>query len=434
MPFAGTVVDARRAMSSLLRIELRKGDELIVADNSAAVPQTPGVSVVSALGERSPAHARNAGAARAGGDFVLFLDSDCVAPPDLLDSYLADPVGGEVGALAGEVVPAPGTPALASRYATARRFLRQEAHLAHPYRPRAVAANLLVRRTAFVRLGGFFEGLRAAEDTDFCWRLQEAGWRLELRAGARVEHRYRSTLPELRRQWRGYAAGRAWLARRYEGFEPRPALWRAIRRAAPGSGAPRGAPATEARRSERVTFLALDALLALDELAGFAQSNRPTSPSAGGLLSPGGSLSAAGSPSSASARVEVVIVADRFPAPEEGVTITERVARVEAVRRPGVVDLAAARAVPVDYREDDGAAARVSALAQLVIRHPVRCALDVRRRRPGEPGLMALAPATLRLARDPDARVRAIGGHVAHAAARRLAALTGSPLEPASAS
>src|SRR5207249_2467918 len=113
---------------------------------------------------------------------------------------------------------------LAARYAESRNFLGQEAHLAHPFRPRAAAANLLVRREAFEQVGGFYEGVRAGEDTDFCWRLQDASWSLELRPEARVEHRYRASLGELRRQWRGYAAGRAWLARRYDGFEPEPAV------------------------------------------------------------------------------------------------------------------------------------------------------------------------------------------------------------------
>src|SRR5262249_56030641 len=106
----------------------------------------------------------------------------------------------------------------------AKSFLDQDAHLAHPFMPRAVAANLLVRREAFEAVGGFYEGVRAAEDTDFSWRLQRAGWRLEGRPAASVEHRYRTTVRALRRQWRGYAAGRAWLGRRYDGFSPEPAL------------------------------------------------------------------------------------------------------------------------------------------------------------------------------------------------------------------
>ena len=62
--------------------------------------------------------------------------------------------------------------------------------------PRAAAANLIVRRAAFEAVGGFYEGVRAAEDTDFSWRLQQAGWRLELRP----ERVRRASLPRLARR------------------------------------------------------------------------------------------------------------------------------------------------------------------------------------------------------------------------------------------
>ncbi len=195
-------------------------------------------------------------------------------PPDpgLLDSYFSAPIDDRVGALAGEVVPAAGARTLAERYGAARNFLGQQAHLSHAFMPRAVAANLLVRRAAFEQLGGFVEGVRAAEDTDFSWRLQEAGWSLEPRA-AGVQHQYRSTVRELRRQWRGYAAGRAWLARRYPGFTPEPALARVLRRRGRRTGTAAGAPATPATARDRVLFAGLDLILAFDELIGLRMSN-----------------------------------------------------------------------------------------------------------------------------------------------------------------
>jgi GT2 family glycosyltransferase len=414
MPFAGDEAAARHAVAALRSLLARPGDELILADNSGVLgPDTDGVEVVPAPAERSPAHARNSGAARAGRDWILFLDSDCEPRADLLDAYFAEPVAGDVGALAGEVRSAPGE-TLVGRYGAARGFLSQQAHLDHPFRPRAAAANLLVRRAAFEAVGGFYEGVRAAEDTDFTWRLQQAGWRLELRSEAFVWHRYRTSLGDLRRQWRGYAAGRAWLARRYEGFEPEPGIARAARRTRrPGRRSRhRGTPGQSgASRVDRGAFVALDALLSVEELTGFALSNRPRDRDARG-----------------DGVHEVVLVADRFPARGDPLVelaqTLERV-RVEAFRRPEAVDLGPGRGIDVDYLEDDGALARASASMVLVVRHPFRSARDVLHRDAREPRLRELAPAVRRLERDRHARVRALGSGRSESIARRIAGLAG---------
>ncbi len=421
MPFFGDAVAARAAVGALLALETGPGDELILADNSGLAPAAPGIAVVRAAAELSPAHARNVGAEHARNEWILFLDADCRAPRGLLDAYFAEPIADDVGELAGEVAPVPGGETLAARYGAARSFLSQQAHLEHPYRPRAVAANLLVRRAAFEQIGGFYEGVRAAEDTDFSWRLQEAGWRLELRRDAQVEHHYRLTVRELRRQWRGYAAGRAWLRRRYQGFEPEPGLRRALARARRRVLGARGGPAVRrgrlvpgAGRLERSRYLALDALLSAEELAGLALSNRPSGRH--------------GAPA------DVVLVADRFPARGDPLVDLARAlggARVEAVARPDAPDLELARELQIDYAEDDGAASRAASLILLAARHPLRCAVDLTRRGPGGPKLSALAPAVRRLRRDTAARVHAIGGDQARATARRMARLAGRPFEEA---
>ena len=419
MPFAGSRAEADTALAALRALDTGPDDELILADNSGTAPLAEGVAVVAVTGEQSPSHARNVGAERAVRDWVLFLDADCRAPADLLERFFAEPAADDVGALAGAVVPAPGGTELAVRYGAAKSFLDQDAHLAHGYMPRAAAANLLVRREAFDAIGGFYEGVRAAEDTDFSWRLQRAGWRLEGRREAAVEHRYRTTVRALRRQWRGYAAGRAWLGRRYEGFTPEPAVRRAVgrvrrRRPAPPPPALGSAPSPPLRRGrlERGQFLALDAVLGVEELAGFALSNRPRR--------------------EGRAPARVVLVADRFPARDDPLAdfaLTLAGARVEASARPEAPASRAARGLTIDYREDDGGATRALAVARLMVHHPLRCGRDLLGRRPGAPRLAELAPAVARLVRDGDARVHPLGGEEARAVAARLARLAGRRLD-----
>jgi hypothetical protein len=174
----------------------------------------------------------------------------------------------------------------------------------------------------------------------------------------------------------------------------------------------RGAPAVHAGRAERARYLALDALLSADELAGMALSNRPR----------GKWRKVA----------DVVVVADRFPVRGDPLVEFARAlegARIEAAARPESPDPEVVRALGVDYREDDGIAARVVALIALVVRHPLRSAADALSSHPDGPPLSALAPAVRRLKRDPQARVHALGGADTRAIARRIARLAGRPLD-----
>jgi hypothetical protein len=428
MPFAGSGSEGRAAVAALARLTVQPGDELILADNSDSVAGSGGsVRVIDARGERSPAHARNSGAAGASPDseWILFLDADTVAPPELLDRYFAEPIADDVGAVAGGIVAAPLGPSagIVSRYGAHKNFLDAGSHLAHPFMPRAAAANLLVRRAAFEAVGGFFEGLRAAEDTDLTWRLQRAGWTLIGRPSAAVEHQYRDSLRALRRQWRGYAAGRAWLGRRYDGFAPQPALLRAAstsigraaRRASDGADEP-PRPADEPPRpgdkpaADRLRFAALDAVLGVEELIGFALSNRPPTPRPG------------------EQEARRVLVADRFPVADTPASVSDAdvgPARIEAGSR-------AERAAPpagatVVYREDDGPLDRARALAALLARHPGRVlAVTTRDDDAPSPSVSALAPAACRLLTEPAVTLSPSSADpLAQATARRLARLAG---------
>lgn len=284
VPFAGDAAAAAAALALLRSLQTQPTDERILADNCGGVPTPqPDITVVAATGERSPAHARNTGARAASNPWILFLDADVLAPPDLIDTFFAAPIDDSVGAVTGDIAGYLERPTLAARYGASRNFLGQRSHLANPYKPRAASANLLVRTAAFRAVDGYVEGVRAGEDTDFTWRLQDAGWTLGFCPDAVVRHRYRESLGELRRQWRGYAAGARWLESRWPGFHPDPGLNRLARillkRVGIGSGvsvrADGNTPAVRARlsRAERLRFLLVQCLLGIEEQIGLRQSN-----------------------------------------------------------------------------------------------------------------------------------------------------------------
>jgi GT2 family glycosyltransferase len=273
VPFRGGAASARRLLTSLERLELEDGDEVIVADNGdeqvldgSAVGRA---HVVPATKERSSYHARNAGARAARNGWLLFLDADCSPEPDLLDAFFADPIPADCGAVAGQIIGDPSQASFAARYARSRKLFDQAAGLIRADGGGATAGNLLVRRTAFEQIGGFTEGIRSGGDLDLCHRLRAGGWRLDFRPNAVVHHRHRPTLPSLLGALTRYGSGASWLNRRYAGSSPPWPLRHGLARAARDvAGHLRG------RRLEEAAFRGVDGLGLIAHRIGYATGNR----------------------------------------------------------------------------------------------------------------------------------------------------------------
>jgi glycosyltransferase involved in cell wall biosynthesis len=398
MPFAGGAADAAAATQALERISLHDGDELLLIDNNPSAVATPTgtVRVVHATAERSSYSARNAGAAAARNEWLLFIDADTLPDAQILDTYFEPAPAETDGALAGEVTAAPGRDSLLVRYARARGYLEQRALLEDPFRPHAVTANLLVRRRAWESVGGFAEGARSGGDSDFSWRLQDAGWQLSGRPGAIVEHRHRESLRAFLRVVGRYAAGRAWLRRRWPGAFP----------GHPGVGGALKSAASAGRwlltgELERGAFRTLDAAVGLTDALGEQLANRP----------PGAAGGAAG-------EAEVIIFLDSYPAISETFVVQEiralkragHAVRVEAARRPLRQALGALHLAPVSYAEDDSRLEKLAAAAWLLAWDPAGCLRDLRDRRRWAAQehvlpLREIAPAVRRAAAQPGARL-----------------------------
>jgi GT2 family glycosyltransferase len=272
VPFRGDIGAARRLRDALVPLELRTGDELIVADNSdgglAGEVLRGRATVVPATRERSSYHARNAGASAAVGEWLLFMDADCTPAADLLDSYFATDPPARVGALAGQVISDPDQRGFAARYARSRRFLDQHHGLHDATAGGAATANLLVRRAAFERAGGFAEGIRSGGDFDLGRRLVADGWTIEARPGAVVIHRHRENPIDLLRVVARYGSGARWLNRRYPGSSPRWPLRQGV------AGSARDVISNLARgRIEEASFRAFDAVGLVAHNVGYVLGN-----------------------------------------------------------------------------------------------------------------------------------------------------------------
>ncbi|MGB9185964.1 MAG: glycosyltransferase [Solirubrobacteraceae bacterium] len=246
VPFAGADHELEAVLQALgcLALTLAPGDEILLADNGPAAERAvafpASVRRVLAAGVRAPGAARNRGAAEARGDWLVFLDADARPLPGLLEAYFTPAPDPDTAVLAGGIRDTPGGNTMAARLSAGRGQMSHETTLLRAGTPYAQTANCAVRRAAFAGVGGFAAQARFGEDADLCWRLAAAGWALEVRAGALVEHATRSSLPALLTQVAGHGAGAAWLESRYPGEFAAPgasALTRRCTRSALTAGA-----------------------------------------------------------------------------------------------------------------------------------------------------------------------------------------------------
>lgn len=219
VPFAGTDAELQACREAMAALELEPADELLIADNRPGARDAP--PVLAAPGPPSSYFARQRAAARARGEWLVFVDADTVPAPDLLDRYFDPPPAASTAVLAGGIDDWTDQDTRVARHVERRRKLDQATTLSHR-RPYGQTANLAVRRDAFAAVGGWPDPVRSGGDADLCWRLTEAGYGLEARPQARVRHRNRATLRALLAQLHRHGAGMQWLERRYPGSFPPP--------------------------------------------------------------------------------------------------------------------------------------------------------------------------------------------------------------------
>ncbi len=222
----------RRSLEALLAQPRERALQVVVVDNSGdpsatlAVARGLGESVV-VVHESKPglSRARNAGMPKVSGEIVVFIDDDVVITPGWLENLLMPFVDPSVGAVTGNVIPANLTELEAQifedygglgRGPHRRRFAPSWLKASRGAAPTwniGATANAAFRRDVLVELGPWVESLGAGrpagvgEDTEYFYRVLNAGLTIVYEPSAVVLHEHRADRAALAAQLRAYSAG-----------------------------------------------------------------------------------------------------------------------------------------------------------------------------------------------------------------------------------
>jgi GT2 family glycosyltransferase len=186
-------------LRALAQSTLQPVEVLVVDDGSsddpAAVAERYGATVIRLARNAGPAAARNAGAARASGNVLVFVDADTEIHPDALEIIarrLAE--NSKVDAVFGSYDDSPSDPGRVSRF---RNLLHCYTHREAPREANTFWAGCgAIRRAVFQESGGFDERYvkSSAEDVELGMRLARRGRRIEIDPSIQVRHLKRWTL------------------------------------------------------------------------------------------------------------------------------------------------------------------------------------------------------------------------------------------------
>lgn len=191
IPTCDRVTELMQCLSKIIEAEVIGSEivEIIVTDDSRLnnneafiLEQFPHVAYVKGP-RKGPASNRNNGAAKAKGEWLLFIDDDCIPDRNLVKAYYS------------AIMEKPSIKVFEGSIQTDRIKMSPIEHA--PVNTRGGnlwSCNFLIQRELFLSMGGFDENFRYPhlEDVDFRERLKQADVAVQFVSDAFVVHPWRS--------------------------------------------------------------------------------------------------------------------------------------------------------------------------------------------------------------------------------------------------
>ena len=217
-------------LEALVRQEWDGGWEIILSDNGStdfsveifqkiadANPEIP-MRVVNASQRPGQPHALNTGVQAAFGQAVVFCDADDVVAPGWLSAMAGALRNHDFVAARMDLQKLNEDWVYQSRINTQQKELPKIAY--PPYLYHAGGGTIGFRKAVFEKIGEFDHSLPCLHDTDFCFRAQLAGFKIQYLPEAVICIRFRSDLNAIFWQAYNYARYNVTLSKRYQNYCP----------------------------------------------------------------------------------------------------------------------------------------------------------------------------------------------------------------------